>query len=54
MFEFVLKREMKLDPTTPDSEHELMEQLATDFTNSDDLKSLLKALVKLDTFRRWP
>ncbi len=54
MFEFVLKREMKLDPTTPDSEHALMEQLATDFTNSDDLKSLLKALVKLDTFRRWP
>ena len=54
MFEFVLKREMNLDRTAPDSEHELMEQLASDFTESDNLKTLIKAIVKVDAFRRWP
>ena len=54
MFEMVMKREMNLDTTAADSEYELMEKLATDFAASDDLKALVKAIVKLDTFGRWP
>ena len=54
LFEFLVKREMNLDPAAADNEVALMEELATELTMTDDLQALARRIVTLDTFRRMP
>jgi hypothetical protein len=54
MFEMLMKREANLDPTSPDFEGALVDQLAKDFQTHDNLKLLVEQLVKLPMYRRMP
>lgn len=54
LFEFLMKREPNLDPTSPDSEIAILDALATDFRAHDDLRKLVKAIVSLPAYRRAP
>jgi hypothetical protein len=54
MFEMLMKREANLDPTSPDFEGALIDQLAKDFQTHDNLKLLVQQLVKLPMYRRMP
>jgi hypothetical protein len=54
MFKFLMKREMNLSPTAPDSELSLLEEMSTDFAAEDDLKKLVKRIVQLPQYRRMP
>lgn len=54
MFELLMKREANLDPTSPDAEIGILDQLAADFRANDDLKKLVKAIVSLPAYRRAP
>lgn len=54
MFEFLMKREANLDPTSPDFEGDLLDQIAAEFQAHDNLKLLVERLVKLPMYRRMP
>ena len=54
LFRFLAKRELNLDPLATDSEVELLDALATDFTTTDDLPGLVRAIVTSDAFGRTP
>jgi hypothetical protein len=54
MFEFLMKREADLDPTSPGFEGDLLDGIAKDFQAHDNLKLLVEALVKLPMYRRMP
>ena len=54
LFRFFMKREMNLDPQAADNELDLLDELATELTTTDDFTVLARRLVKLDTFRRLP
>jgi hypothetical protein len=54
VFEFLMKREPNLDPTSPDFEGELIEQIAGEFKAHDNFKLLVERLVKLPMYRRMP
>ena len=54
LFEHLMKRPVNFDPTSPDYEGELVADLAKEFRAHDNLKLLIKALVKLPQYRRMP
>lgn len=54
LFEYLMKRPVNADPTSPDYEGELIGDLAKDFRVHDNFKVLIKALVKLPQYRRMP
>jgi hypothetical protein len=54
LFEHLMKRETNLDPTSLDFEGDTLEAIAMDFQSHDNLKLLVKALVKLPQYRRMP
>ncbi len=54
MFEYLMKREAEMDPTSIDYEGDTLEALAAELKSHDNLKLLVKALVKLPQYRRMP
>jgi len=54
LFAFLMHREMNLDPAADDNEIELMQQLASELTSTDDFAALTLEIVKLDSFARTP
>lgn len=54
MFQMLMKREPNLDAASPDYEGDLIDGIAKEFQASEDLKVLVKRLVKLPTYRRMP
>jgi hypothetical protein len=54
MFPMLMKREPNLDAASPDYEGDLLDGIAKEFQASEDLKVLVKRLVKLPTYRRMP
>ena len=48
----LMGRELILDPTSPDAEIELLQQLASQFQADDDCKALVKRIVMTDQYRR--
>lgn len=54
MFEFLMKRSVNLDPTSPDYEGDTLAALTDELRAHDNLKLLIKALVKLPQYRRMP
>jgi hypothetical protein len=54
MFESLMKREVNLDPTSIDYEGDLLDAIAEEFRAHDNLKLLVKRIVKLPTYRRMP
>jgi len=53
-FAFIHGREMDLEPSSPHHEIALLDELATELTDDDDLRELMRRLVGLDEFRRLP
>jgi hypothetical protein len=54
MFLMLMKREPNLDAASQDFEGDLLDGIAKEFQASEDLKQLVKRLVKLPTYRRMP
>lgn len=54
LFEWLMKREANLDPTSPGYEGELLDGLGAEFAAHDDVKKIVKRLVQLATYRRAP
>ncbi len=54
MFEFLMKRPPNLDQTSPDYEGDLLIEIKGEFQSHDNLKLLVKRLVKLPAYRRMP
>jgi hypothetical protein len=54
LFERLMKRPPDLDPTSPDFEGELLDEIAKEFRAHDNLKLVVTRLVKLPTYRRMP
>jgi len=54
MFEMLMKREPNLDAASLDFEGDLLDGIAKEFQSHEDLKLLVKRLVKLPTYRRMP
>lgn len=54
MFEHLMKREAEMDPTSLEYEGDTLAAIAADFQAHDNLKKLVKALVKLPQYRRMP
>ena len=54
LFEFLLKRDMNLDPSDPLSEVDLLSELTAEFESQDNFKQLVKRIVQLPQYRRMP
>ena len=55
LFQFLVGRELDVDPLSPDNEQELLDTLALSFESSDyNFRQLAKTIVTLPTFRRMP
>ncbi|MEZ4294691.1 MAG: hypothetical protein R3B70_06920 [Polyangiaceae bacterium] len=54
MFEYLMKREMDLDPSSPENEREILMDLAGDLADTGDFKALVRAIVTLPAYRRMP
>lgn len=54
MFEYLMKREMDLDPSSPENEREILVDLATMLESTGDFKALVKQIVTLPAYRRMP
>lgn len=54
VFEMLMKREPNLDAASQDFEGDLLDAIAKEFQTHEDLKLLVKRLVKLPTYRRMP
>jgi hypothetical protein len=54
MFRFLMKRDPVLDQTAADYEGDLLDTIAAEFRAHDNLKLLVKRLVKLPMYRRMP
>jgi len=54
MFEHLMKREAILDPTSLDREDLMLGDVAKDFRTHDNVRVLVKTLVKLPAYRRMP
>ncbi len=54
MFRLLMKRDPVLDKTSADYEGDLLDTIAAEFKSHDNLKLLIKRLVKLPMYRRMP
>jgi hypothetical protein len=54
LFKFFIKREPNLDPAAPDNEIATIEALAAALTHDDDFNGVVRAILRLEAFRRMP
>jgi hypothetical protein len=54
MFEYLMKREMDLDPSSAENEREILMKIATGLESTGDFKAMIREIVTLPAYRRMP